>query len=221
MEDNIQCPVIRNMKTEINSSYEDSNFLKKKVGFYQTENNFIPSMSKLIKPTTPPMMLSHLHHHHHQTFPSYPPRIYKDSDYTSMFPPLGFNNILNPNSLLIQPPPSSPKQQRRQLPVPNLKHLENYEEPVTKKPKFDFSIKALTAKEDSRQDHYRRRPLGLQNGNIYCSPPPPSSNNFVCGASPVVHHEDKENKDGMCFYLFTLNFIFFLRRSLGLVPSFN
>ena len=197
MEDNIQCPVIRNMKTEINASYEESNFLKKKVEFYQTENNFIPSMSMIKATPHPSMMLSHLHHHHHHhsTFPSYPPQIFKDSNYTRMFPPLGFNNISNPNSLIIQPPPSSQKQQKRQLPIPNLKLLENYEEPKNKKPKFDFSIKALTAKEDSSKDH-GRRPLGLQNENIYN--PPPSFNKFATGGtSPVVHHEDKENKDGM------------------------
>lgn len=196
MEDNIQRPVIRKMKTEINSGYDNANFLKKQVGFYQTENNFISSMS-MIKPPPPPIMLSHLHHQNHSTFPSYLPKIYKDADYTRMFPPLGFNNnISNPNSLIIQPPPSSPKQ-LQQLPISTFKHLENSEQPVTKKPKFDFSIKALTAKEDFRKDHCRqRRPLGLQNENIFSSLPS-SSNNFVGGTSPVVNHEDKENKDGM------------------------
>ena len=202
MEKNIQCPVIKNMKAEFNSSYNDSSYLKKKVGCYPTENNFISSM---ITPS-PPIILSHHHHyhqHHQPTFPSYPPRIFKDVDYTRrMFPPLGFdNNISNPNSLTIQPPPSSPK---HQLPVPNLKHLEKYEEPVTKRPKFDFSIKALTAKEDSRKIHCRQ--LGLHNENVF--PSPPTSSNIYVGTSPFVIHEDKENKDGMFSYKITFSDVF-------------
>lgn len=228
MEENRRCPVIKNMTAELNSSYEDTNYLKKKVGYFPTEDTFSPSM---ISAATPPKMLlsnnnnsaSEIQQHRrqpHSNFPFHHSRIYKDMDFTRMFPPLRFDNILNSNPLTIQPPLLTSPKLRNQLPMPNLKHhqQEQCNKPVIKKPKFDFSIKALTAKDDLKKE-INRRPLGLlqqhysnnvnSDTNIFSSPPPPTlppqptfGNNFYYSNSPPIsftNHEDKENKDGMFF----------------------
>ncbi|XP_066928419.1 Krueppel-like factor 3 [Clytia hemisphaerica] len=119
-------------------------------------NGFVPSFAihqaQILPPPFPPNL-------------SYPPKLYKESEYVRMFPPIGFSTV----PLTIQAPLlSHHKLAPPVLAVNGHINQENRAEPTSKKQKYDFSIKALTAKDENKPT---RKPLGLSNSaNIQNNP---------------------------------------------------